>query len=345
MRAAPAWKRLLLRATGVVYCAVTGERWSNYVIGSVEFTARRLVGTVQDGEFDAVLFEYWHANAAAAALRKLAMPTVLDMHNVLWQARDRQLAAVRFLPGWLRREMVSRYRRREEAAWRRFDALIAINRNELAYVKERVQTGARVFYAPMGISLEEWPFRWAPTTPPRVAYYGGLGSAHNQAAALRCASEIMPLVWKRCPDAELWIVGSSPPQSIRALESDRIRVTGFVDDVAAVLSRMTCVLCPWEGTYGFRSRIVETMALGVPVVATPDSVDGMALADGQGILLVSSDREFADAVLTLLGDAALAKDQSTAARHAIEEAYGFDATYGRLAEEVMQWTARRSKST
>src|SRR5690606_14691233 len=110
-----------------------------------------------------------------------------------------------------------------------------------------------------GIDLQKWPYSWQPAQPPRIAYYGGLGSPHNQRDALQCYEEIMPTVWAHFPDVELWIVGSRPPATIQALaeQDSRVTVTGFVERVQDVLQTMTAVLCPWTGKYGFRSRLIE----------------------------------------------------------------------------------------
>lgn len=334
--------RLLRAARAAAYCARTGERASNHAVNRVLFPPRRVLPVVRAGRFDAVLFEYWHASDAAAAVRALGVPTVLDMHNVLWQARARQLAAARGLPAWARRWVVARYRRREERAWQHFDALVAINEAERAYAAPRARSGAPTWLAPMGVPLAQWPFDWRPTTPPRVAFYGGLGSAHNAAGAVRCARAVMPHVWRARPDAELWIVGSRPPAHVRALAGPRVRVTGFVEDAAAVLREATAVLCPWEGTYGFRSRLVEVMALGVPVCASPDAVYGMDLPHGRGLLLGDTDTALAGHVLRLIDDPAFARAQSAAARAQVEGRYGFDATYGYLAGALETWLAERT---
>ena len=99
------------------------------------------------------------------------------------------------------------------------------------------------------------------------------------------------------------------------------------------------MLCPWKGTYGFRSRLVEVMAVGVPVVANPDAVDGMDMAHEQGILLADDDVGLALHALRLLTDAAFATEQSERARSRVATRYGFDSTYGALSQELRQWAS------
>ncbi|MGQ0612342.1 MAG: glycosyltransferase family 4 protein [Planctomycetaceae bacterium] len=334
--ASKAWHRM----AGTLFALRTGVKLSNYVIGELEFAPSRLAEATAGQEFDCVLLEYWHASGIAGHFRARGIPCVLDLHDVVWRARERELAGSR-LPVWWRERSLGRYRAAEERAWERFDGLIAINRDEEAYLRERVADRARVFWAPMGVDLEAWPFAPAPATPPRIAFYGGLSSGPNRAGASRLVRAVMPAVWRRFPDAECWLVGGDPAPELRAMARDpRVRVPGFVEDAPELLRTMTAVACPWEGRYGFRSRLIEVMALGVPVVVSPDAISGMELAAGAGVLVGRDDAGLAARLADLLGDRALAARQGIAARATVERALGLDTTYRRLFRELEGWLDR-----
>ena len=120
-----------------------------------------------------------------------------------------------------------------------------------------------------------------------------------------------------------------------------MHVTGFVDDVQSVLRSMTAVVCPWEGTWGFRSRLIETMALGVPAVVTPDAVHGMELEHGGGVLHGRTDAELAAHVLQLLSETDFQKEQSRRARERVEQLFSLEKTYGRLITDLADWLRSR----
>ena len=329
--------RAWLGGMALGFSAVTGLKRSNFLIGQVELSPRRVLSAVDGRRPDIAVFEYWHAHRAAAALREAGVTCVLDMHNLLWRSYERQLLAVRWIPGRVARRRVAAYQAREQAAWRDFDALITINRAEHEHVRAVLGDDVPLCYAPMGVDLDLWPYSWNPVLPPRVAYYGGLGSPHNRRDAMHCALAVMPLVWQSCPEAELWIVGSNPPTEIRSLpdRDSRIHVTGFVRDVAPLLTTMSAVLCPWTGTYGFRSRLIELMALGVPVVASSEAVQGMDLTAGVGLLLAESASGMAEAVGPLLSDRQTAQLLSRTGRQVVESSFSFSATYGELARALL----------
>jgi len=330
------------RAGGVVHALATGEKRTNYDVGTVEFAPSRIAAAVRTADFDIAIFEYWYAARTASVFRSGSVPAVLDMHNILWRALDRQLEGAGMPPS-LRRLAVARYRRREEESWGAFDGVVAINREEERYVLgRRLRPRARVFYAPMGVDVDRWPWKWSPVRPVRIGFYGGLGSAENEEGAFRSHRSVMPQVWRHFPDAELWLVGSHPSARLKALTADpRIRVTGFVRDVAEVLSTMTCVVCPWSGTYGFRSRVVEVMSLGVPVVASRDALWGMEIEHGDGVLLADDDETLARLAAGLVSDEALARTLSGEARAVVERLYTVEATYGRWMREVCEWLRER----
>jgi len=156
---------------------------------------------------------------------------------------------------------------------------------------------------------------------------------------------VMPHVWRQRPEVEFWIVGSNPPEHFKKLERDpRVKVTGFVPRPQEVLNSATAILCPWSGTYGFRSRLVEAMALGTPIAASLDAAYGMELEQDHGFFSCSSPEQMAKCALALIESPSFASQQSRFARAQVEELYSFENSYARLASELYEWLGeRRSK--
>ena len=326
-----------IRALGdTAYAAVTGLKRSNRQIDRM--LAPDAVASVLDpADFDLAFFHYWHAQGVVGAFKDAGVPCVLDMHDALWRARGSQLREAGAPAFWASRQE-RHYRRREEAAWERYDGVVAINAAEAD--EARAVVGDRpVWYAPMGVPLERWSVETNLASPPRVAYYGGLGSRARELAVLRCANDIMPSVWAQVPDAELWVVGSNPTEPVRRLaeQDPRITVTGFVDDPAELLATMAAVLCPFVGRFGFRSRLIEVLACGVPIVATPDAIHGMGLDVDPGLLLGEDDDQLAAACVTVLQDPDTTVRAGAARRQA--DRFDFEGTYGRLAEALRSFVS------
>jgi glycosyltransferase involved in cell wall biosynthesis len=110
---------------------------------------------------------------------------------------------------------------------------------------------------------------------PAIVYSGSMKARQSVDGALFLAHEVMPLVWKERPEAHLYIVGGGPTADVLALAGNRVHVTGFVEDLAAYLRAGAVYACPLRLGSGMRTRVVEALACGTTMVATPMAVRGL----------------------------------------------------------------------
>src|SRR5581483_774337 len=126
----------------------------------------------------------------------------------------------------------------------------------------------------------------APVSQSGTVLFTGKMSYHaNEATALHLARQIMPLVWERCPNAKLVIAGKDPSPAIRHLSRDpRVIVTGFVEDLRPFFWSATVVAAPLVYGTGIQNKVLEAMACGVPVVASPAACEGIGATAGQTLV-------------------------------------------------------------
>lgn len=337
--------RALHKAISNLVYFTAGIPPEQYYSSILNLSPKRMQNALGSSSFDLVLFEYWFASGSVERFRKAGVHCILDMHDIMWQKRvtSNNSNPVGILGKNYQNFLNSRYRLVEEATWQHFDNIITINFAEEEYVRERLSSEISIITAGTGVDLDEWPYCWSPASPPRIVFYGSLSGKENEMAALRCANKIMPLVWSKVPNAELWLIGANPSNNLRKLDTNyRIKVTGFVEMVQDVLSTATVMLCPLKGRYGFRSRLIEAMALGVPLSVTTDAVYGMGLEDGRGIYILDSDAEIASKSVKLLQNPGLAFEQSILAREQVERKFSFEATYGRIVSSLISFINERS---
>lgn len=184
---------------------------------------------------------------------------------------------------------------------------------------------------PNGIDLYRFRFRLTQLKAPALLFVGNYEYAPNVDAALRLAHDIFPAVKRRVPAARLWLVGNAPPPELRALASGDVRVTGRVPDVKPYLARAAAFVSPLRLGAGIKNKVLEALAVGCPVVATPLSVDGIAVRDGQDAL-VAEGGALVDAVVRLLENPDLAQTLAANGRKLIEAHYSWD----RVAERYEQ---------
>lgn len=155
-----------------------------------------------------------------------------------------------------------------------------------------------------------------------VLFVGSFDHLPNRDAVTWLATEIMPLVWAKRPDAELHVVGSNPTAEIRALARDGVRVHGWVADLEDVYERARVSVAPLRYGAGVKGKVGESLSLGVPVVGTPLAVEGMHLADGVEVLVGADVAELAEQLLVALEDDELWGRLSEAGKRAIDRRFG-----------------------
>ena len=84
-----------------------------------------------------------------------------------------------------------------------------------------------------------------------------------------------PEIAPKHPDLHFTIVGRDPAPAVRALASDRIHVTGTVDDVRPFYASAVAAVVPIRSGSGTRLKILEAMAAGVPVISTRLGAEGI----------------------------------------------------------------------
>jgi glycosyltransferase involved in cell wall biosynthesis len=130
-------------------------------------------------------------------------------------------------------------------------------------------------------------------------FIGGFQHPPNVDAVLFFLKEIYPLVTERLRDAKFYIIGDKAPPEIVALATERIVVAGLQRDVRPFFESVKLSVAPLRFGAGVKGKINQSMAFGVPVVATSIAVEGTQLQDHEEILVADEPEDFAQALIEL----------------------------------------------
>jgi GT2 family glycosyltransferase/glycosyltransferase involved in cell wall biosynthesis len=158
-----------------------------------------------------------------------------------------------------------------------------------------------------------------------ILFVGGFNHPPNADAVQFFVSDVLPLVHAQIPDAELMVVGDSPPHEIQALENERVRILGYVPELAPWLEQCRISVAPLRYGAGVKGKVNMSLAHGVPVVGTTVAVEGMFLEDGESVLIADDAAAFAKAVISLYTDEALWLRLSDAGLDIMHRYFSFDA--------------------
>lgn len=175
---------------------------------------------------------------------------------------------------------------------------------------------------------------------PSLIFIGNLGSLFNQRSILYLYDSIYPLIKEKIPNIMLYIVGKNPPEEITQLTRDKsVIVTGYVEDVRPYLACASIVTLPIHG-YGIKTRVLEAMAMGKPVVTSSAGIHGISVTPEENIIIADKPEEFAGRVIELLNDEELRNRIGANARKLMEEEYSWEKMADNL-NEVLQKAVSR----
>jgi len=219
-------------------------------------------------------------------------------------------------------------RRFERTMYRGFDRVVLVSEVDADYLR-RLEPGLPIVVIPNGVDGEHFAPQAAPHGPPTLVFVGNFSYEPNQLAAASLVREVLPAVRTAVPATRLTLLGADPPASIRRLAGDGVTVTGWVPDVRPYLATATCFVSPLTQGAGIRNKILEALAMEVPVVATPLSCDGIAVHPGQDVLLGGTPQILAREVIALLGDEGLRRRLGHAGRILVTREYSWEAVASR----------------
>lgn len=164
-----------------------------------------------------------------------------------------------------------------------------------------------------------------------VVFSGKMSYLPNIVAAQRLANGIWPAVRAMRPEARLILAGNNPPSEVRKLaELPGVEVTGFVEDLRALVASAAVYVAPIEIGGGLKIKLMEAAELESAIVATPFAFRGFEVSPGRDFLPATTDSEFAEGIVRLLGSpqerAALGKN----VREAVFRQFSSDAVKARV---------------
>jgi sugar transferase (PEP-CTERM/EpsH1 system associated) len=192
----------------------------------------------------------------------------------------------------------------EKAIARRFDVSTCVTPAEQATL-EGYGLGVRTEWFPNGVDTVRFAPAEAAYDPNTVCFVGRMDYYPNVEAMVRFCREVLPLLRERRADVQLFIVGADPAREIAALaEIPGVTVTGTVPQVQPYVHRAAVNVVPLAIARGVQNKILESMAMGVPVVASATAAKGVDAVPDEHLLVADSPPDYRDAILGLLEDPA-----------------------------------------
>lgn len=211
--------------------------------------------------------------------------------------------------------------------WRRFDRMLStladvsiVTTDEAKIRLGDVVPSARIEVVRNGSDiLDRLP---APGATPRVVFLGTLNYEPNVDAVLRFIRYVWPKVLTQVPQAEFHVIGRAPAQAFARMRHPGVVIKGEVDDIVDGCAGARLGVVPLYAGSGIKTKTLDMMSMGLPVVATELGCEGIGRNDG--LERVWGDDEMANAVVVLLRDRDLAARRGEAGRAFVKENFSWE---------------------
>lgn len=285
---------------------------------------RKLVeNEVESGNYDLLVCDFVQTSRNCI---QIEIPKLLFQHNVEAEIFERLAKRNCGLFGRYLSAQACRMRQFESEAGRDFDGVVAVSRRD----SERFQSDYG--WNHVGVidtAVDTDYFRRVNDIRQRtsmqrsgIVFVGSMDWPPNVDGVAHFVKYIWPRIRDACNDATFTIVGRNPPASILRLQNtDKISVTGTVDDTRPFLSNSAVSIVPLYSGGGTRLKIFEYMAMECPVVSTTLGAEGLDVRDGQHLLIRDDDIAFADAISELINNPERRKSLSRRAHALVKTRY------------------------
>jgi len=285
----------------------------NQPLTNAHFYSKTLQRLVDEQMYDLVFVD---CSSMAQYVLHVEKPKIIDFVDVDSDKWKRYARMNAFPKSWIFQREHHKLQSFETRLINEFDASMVISESE----KQLLPKSDRLFVVRNGIDLDYFSPRekWDPDT---LIFTGAMDYFPNIDAVMFFHEQIFPLIKKHRPAVKFVIGGMNPVPRINALRSDDVFVTGFVPDMREYLGRAAVCVVPLRIAKGVQNKVLEAMAMGVPVISTTSANEGIHAMNRRDLIVADDPQEFAEQVIHILENQDQATTLARNARRFVEEKF------------------------
>ncbi len=296
----------------------------------------QLLKLIKENNYDIFQMEYWYLGGMIYKLKKSVFKVIDSIAMVEEIQETSKKKGKGFFENTFDQRMFKRSIKQQRKAFLDSNLVLAISQQGMDIMKDKY-TNINTMLIPIGQDINHFGDFVVNPDSKTIVFYGTMGSQQNLRAFSRLWKKIIPLMIGKIPDLKLIVVGANPPEHIKKLHNGRsVIVTGFVDDPRKYLAKASLVLLPLETGSGFRGRVVELMAMGIPVVGTHNALDSIGMTNAIHGIISDKDDVLAEEAVKIMSHPELRDKMSTACRKFAAKKYSIEATVGPLSKYYLE---------
>lgn len=251
---------------------------------------------------------------------------ILDEHNAVWQVFERLRKGERNpLKRWFLGREARIIRKLEGKACRRAQVVLAVSEQDKQALQVITGNSIPIKVVPITVDAEQFTsiMEGRDPQPNQLLTIGTMFWLPNSEGVSWWLCEGYEQLRAICPDVTYDIVGARPPRALQMLAKhyEGVKLHGYVADVVPFWTSTSALAVPILSGGGVRVKILEAMAMGVPVISTTIGCEGLDVRNGEHLLVADTPESFAYACARVLRDKELALRLAQNARQLILQRY------------------------
>lgn len=300
--------------------------WSSLPLQVLYFKSSAMQGALGKllaaHSFDAIHVQ--HLRMSPYLSKRKDLPRILDMpdaFSLYWERRKKiKRGLLRSIFENIEQKRVLNY----EPVLKEYDMSLVCSQEDLDYLVSKHHVD-NLRLLPNGVDLTTfYPRQHDYTHNNTILFTGNMDYAPNVDAVIYFVREILPLIHQRFSDVRFIIAGQKPVAKVLELANDRVQVTGFIQDLAAMYNTASVVVAPLRFGAGTQNKVLEAMAMGIPVVCSNIGFKGLGIESGEGAIMQTETAAFANSVTELLGSQHYREDVGQKGINVIKQKFDWD---------------------
>lgn len=285
--------------------------------------AEQVNAQVKNGSFDLVhldtlgLYQY---------VEKIRIPIILNHHNIESQMMQRRAENAKPPFSYFLKSQAKKLRDLEDKVCKSVDLNVTCSEFDANVLDSR--EAAKTISIPNGVDLKYFSRtnQYVSKKTAKLIFVGGLEWYPNKAAMLFFAEHIWPILREKMEHATMTVVGRGRVKALNRLAAtdERFQITGFVEDILPLMESADIYVCPIVDGGGTKLKILDALAMGIPIVAHPIACEGIDVVEGRHVLFAKSAEDFTAKIILLSRNEALREELSVNGRKLIEEKYSYE---------------------
>ena len=236
------------------------------------------------------------------------IPKTIDYMDVLSKGIERRISSSPLYQKKILEIEAERLKVYEHIIFEYFDlhSIISVQDKELIYHKRRES----ISVIPNGIDTDFFHPNRDLKKNHTLLFNGNMQYQPNVKSAVYIATQIMPIIHKTNPDVTLLISGTSPTKEVKELASDKITVSGWMDDIRDAYNTSEIFIAPMQIGTGLQNKLLEAMAMNMPCISSKLANNALKATPNEEILIGNNKEEYAKLILELLANPSLKNDLS-----------------------------------